>query len=63
MAHILHRDISDGNIIWHGEDGKAVGLLCDWDLSKPTNKLGKVVTQKDRSVGSELRVCSVGLMM
>ena len=45
-AEILHRDISDNNIMI-GEDGH--GLLTDWDCSKYRHELGR---QADRSVSS-----------
>ncbi|KAI0073858.1 hypothetical protein K474DRAFT_1602653 [Panus rudis PR-1116 ss-1] len=33
-ALILHRDISDGNILIVGENPDSVGILIDWDLCK-----------------------------
>ena len=30
---ILHRDISDGNIMFREEEGKIYGVLNDWDLA------------------------------
>ncbi|GJE86553.1 hypothetical protein PsYK624_026330 [Phanerochaete sordida] len=38
-AHILHRDISSGNIMINSADG--VGMLIDWDLSKAEEDFGK----------------------
>ncbi|KAI0962162.1 hypothetical protein AcV7_001063 [Taiwanofungus camphoratus] len=30
---ILHRDISVNNIMFYREDGRVIGVLCDWDLA------------------------------
>lgn len=59
-AGVLHRDISDNNIVIHeierkDENGKVTGvdivaLLIDWDLCKYSDELDKGPTQKNRSV-------------
>lgn len=53
-AKILHRDISDGNIVIHENSStkKIEGLLIDWDLCKYLHELKKEPTQKCRSVRS-----------
>ncbi|TFK62769.1 hypothetical protein BDN72DRAFT_803862, partial [Pluteus cervinus] len=37
LAHILHRDISIGNIMIKEENGMVIGVLIDWDLCKDLN--------------------------
>ncbi|KAF9022320.1 hypothetical protein BDZ89DRAFT_1137379 [Hymenopellis radicata] len=32
-AKILHRDISEGNVMWHNRDGRVCGVLIDFELS------------------------------
>lgn len=50
-AGILHRDISDGNIIiFILPDGSVKGLLIDWDMSKTAQELNKGATNPGRSV-------------
>ncbi|TCD67815.1 hypothetical protein EIP91_011877, partial [Steccherinum ochraceum] len=50
-AKILHRDISDGNIVLYevSPGGELVGRLIDWDLCKYREELEKKPTQKSRS--------------
>ncbi|TCD60022.1 hypothetical protein EIP91_010864, partial [Steccherinum ochraceum] len=50
-AKLLHRDISDGNIVlYEPTPGKPLrGLLIDWDLSKYLEQLKKKPTQRSRS--------------
>ena len=37
-AHILHRDVSVNNIMFHRvENSKVIGVMCDWDLAKVIN--------------------------
>ena len=47
IAHILHRDISAGNIMIKEIDGEVVGILIDWDMAKDLDN----PTTKDDSVG------------
>ncbi|KAH8100115.1 hypothetical protein BXZ70DRAFT_1008623 [Cristinia sonorae] len=51
-TEVLHRDISDGNIIIYFDFTEpsqvTEGLLIDWDLSKYRNELGRV-SQQNRS--------------
>ena len=51
-VEILHRDISDGNIVLYEvpDTGEILGLLIDWDLCKYKDELSKGPTQKNRSV-------------
>ena len=46
-AHILHRDISVGNIMITSE-GR--GLLIDWDMCKRVTDLPTVARQSERTV-------------
>ncbi|KAI0937812.1 hypothetical protein AcW1_010287 [Taiwanofungus camphoratus] len=39
-SEILHRDISINNIMFYREHGRAVGVLCDWDLAAMMPKAG-----------------------
>ncbi|OBZ74003.1 hypothetical protein A0H81_06519 [Grifola frondosa] len=52
IGEVLHRDISDGNVVIHDDpiSGEAKGLLIDWDLAKFREDLEKPPTQKSRSV-------------
>lgn len=34
-AHILHRDLSVGNIMFRRENDEVIGVLIDWDLAIP----------------------------
>ena len=60
-AGVLHRDISNGNIlILVDQDAEITpkqGLLIDWDLAKYKEDLGQGATQHGRSV-SALHACS-----
>ena len=51
---VMHRDISDGNIVlWEEVEGERMtGLLIDWDLCKLKSELENEnrETEKDRSV-------------
>ena len=51
---VMHRDISDGNIVlWEKEaGGRLTGLLIDWDLCKLKSELEKEnrEIEKNRSV-------------
>lgn len=64
QANILHRDISDGNIIIYedpfdtAEEPQSIGLLIDWDLCKYKADMSKVATQKSRSVSPAFRTFS-----
>lgn len=51
-ADVLHRDISEGNIIIDvlTNAQRPMGVLIDWDLSKKKDQLNQGGTQKDRSV-------------
>ena len=54
-AEILHRDISDNNIMRvvnqdEEEDVDVNGILIDWDLCKYKSDLGQQATQHGRSV-------------
>ncbi|CAL1706669.1 unnamed protein product [Somion occarium] len=54
FAEVLHRDISDGNIlIVFGKDkrGRSTvhGMLCDWDLCKYSDELKSGASDKNRS--------------
>ncbi|TCD60476.1 hypothetical protein EIP91_010024 [Steccherinum ochraceum] len=51
LAKILHRDISDGNIVLYEPSPGAPlrALLIDWDLCKYLDDLDKKPTQKSRS--------------
>ncbi|THH27764.1 hypothetical protein EUX98_g6424 [Antrodiella citrinella] len=41
LAHILHRDVSASNIMFHRPDGKSVvGVMCDWDQATPVSQTG-----------------------
>jgi serine/threonine protein kinase len=46
-AHILHRDLSPGNIII---DSNGRGLLIDWDLSKPVTGISETPRRITRTV-------------
>ncbi|TBU25823.1 hypothetical protein BD311DRAFT_668806 [Dichomitus squalens] len=49
-AHILHGDVSAGNILIYDSADGPVGLLADWDLAKTQEALEKYpVTQQGRS--------------
>ncbi|CAL1715090.1 unnamed protein product [Somion occarium] len=49
-AGILHRDISDNNILIFFVDGRRCGLLIDWDLCKYASELQeRKATHKNRS--------------
>ena len=52
-AHVLHRDISVGNIIVT-EEGK--GLLIDWEMAKMMDDVGS--RRPDRTVRHSLQRCS-----
>ena len=43
---ILHRDISDTNVVIVGDDG----VILDWDLCKKLSAMGKGRTSPRRSV-------------
>ena len=47
-AHILHRDVSMGNILIDVKTGN--GFLNDWDLCKYREELGGSSSQENRSV-------------
>ena len=49
-AHILHRDVSMGNILINVETG--TGFLNDWDLCKYKDELDKPASQHVRSVSA-----------
>ncbi|KAL4263835.1 Fungal-type protein kinase domain-containing protein [Pleurotus pulmonarius] len=40
-GNILHRDISENNLLWAGADGNVTGVLNDWDLATPVDAIGK----------------------
>ncbi|KAJ3820986.1 protein kinase [Lentinula raphanica] len=46
---ILHRDISDGNIMFREEEGKIYGVLNDWDLALLDPETEKSPTSKFRT--------------
>ncbi|TCD61654.1 hypothetical protein EIP91_008122 [Steccherinum ochraceum] len=51
-AGVLHRDISDGNVVIYETDKVVGGLLIDWDLCKFASELAHLpprITQKNRS--------------
>ena len=49
-AHVLHRDVSMGNILI--DVNTETGFLNDWDLCKYREELGGVAGQHARSVSS-----------
>jgi len=48
-AGILHRDISDGNILIDDSKSPPTAFLNDWDLSKPLTLINSGMTQHRRS--------------
>ncbi|KAJ3841827.1 hypothetical protein F5878DRAFT_530933 [Lentinula raphanica] len=46
---ILHRDISQGNIMVRVKDGRKYGVLNDWDLASWADDLQKVATSRYRT--------------
>ncbi|CAL1698348.1 unnamed protein product [Somion occarium] len=41
VAEVLHRDISISNVMFHRKAGRAIGVLCDWDLAETKKYLGE----------------------
>lgn len=37
-AGILHRDLSENNVMWKRKNGEALGVLIDWDLASPVDE-------------------------
>ncbi|OBZ73849.1 hypothetical protein A0H81_06455 [Grifola frondosa] len=48
-AGVLHRDISDGNVLIYDGSSGPVGILNDWDLARYKEELMKPAIQKSRS--------------
>lgn len=47
---ILHHDISIGNLMFYREEGRAIGVLCDWEFAEHTRKKPE---SKDRDGSSK----------
>ncbi|KZV74522.1 hypothetical protein PENSPDRAFT_195037 [Peniophora sp. CONT] len=63
LKNVLHRDISDGNILIakvKGEKGEVEGLLIDWDLCIDIQKFG-AARRKGRTVSS-LRLIPIDVL-
>ncbi|KAA1477817.1 hypothetical protein DENSPDRAFT_624357 [Dentipellis sp. KUC8613] len=55
-AEILHRDVSDSNILIDVQTGR--GFLNDWDLCKLKNEIREDATQDDERVGTWMYMSS-----
>ncbi|KAJ3826583.1 hypothetical protein F5880DRAFT_1450734, partial [Lentinula raphanica] len=59
----LHRDISETNLmIDRDEDGAAIGVLCDWDLSSAVNSKGVVTSSNATHRTGTYRFLAVTLL-
>ncbi|OSX56320.1 hypothetical protein POSPLADRAFT_1037599 [Postia placenta MAD-698-R-SB12] len=53
-SNILHRDISSNNIMFYRDDGRVVGVLCDWDMAACISHEDKAVkTERTTTIDKE----------
>ena len=44
VGKVLHRDLSENNLMFQRKDGKAKGIVNDWDMASILNDAGEVPT-------------------